>query len=204
MNLRLLRPRRSKGAQGFSLFEVIVAMFIMLVGLLGIIAVFGAGTNARLLAQELVVSQELANMWADWMRFRLNESKAAGGSLGVLHLSDLAAGKKGDFNADSGDFHLGSGSLVDLPTFQSNVYSGYGWEITDAKDYTPVWAEEADPTKTHPWDQRRDGSSVIPSTMGTGPQALKQVQLTISRGARLYRFNYIFSGVGLKYDKLNP
>lgn len=204
MNKHLPAPRRARGAQGFSLFEVIVAMFIMLVGLLGVIAVFGAGTNARLLAQELVVSQELANMWADWMRFRLNESKATGGGLGVLHLADLATWKKGEFNADTGDYNLAAGNIVNLPTYQSNVYSGYAWEITNAKDYTPVWAEEADPTKTHPWDQRRDGSAVIPTTMGNGPLALKQVQLTISRGARMYRFNYLFSGVGLKYDKLNP
>lgn len=204
MNLRLLRPRHARGAEGFSLFEVIVAMFIMLVGLLGVIAVFGAGTNARLLAQELVVSQELANMWADWIRFRMNDSKAVGGSLGILHLTDLSKGKKGEFNNDSGDFHMAAGNIVNLPTYQSNVYSGYGWEITDSKDYVPEWVEEADPTKTHPWDERRDGAAVIPAAMGAGPQALKQVQLTISRGARLYRFVYIFSGVGLKYDKLNP
>ena len=197
-------PPGKRSSRGFSLFEVIVAMFIMLVGLLGVIAVFGAGTNARLLAQELVVSQELANMWADWIRFRLNESKATGGSLGILHLADLAKGKTGEFVSDSGDFTLGSGSLVDLPTFQANVYSGYIWTITDANDYTPVWVEDADPTKTHPWDQRLDGSSVIPAALGAAPQALKQIELTISRGSRAYRFVYIFSGVGLKYDKLNP
>lgn len=194
--------RNRKG--GFSLFEVIVAMFIMLVGLLGIIAVFTAGMNARLLAQELLMSQELANMWADWVRFRLNESKAQGGSLGILHLSDLTAGKSGDFMADSGDFHIGSGSLNDLPTFQANVYSNYTWLITDAQDYEPRWVEEGNPAVTHKWTERRDGANVIPGALGAGPQALKQVELTIVRGTRAYKFNYIFSGVGLKYDKFAP
>ncbi|MCW8131115.1 MAG: hypothetical protein KIS92_12270, partial [Planctomycetota bacterium] len=141
---------------------------------------------------------------ADWVRFRLNESQPTGGTLGVLHLSDLAVGKKGEFLEDTGDFHFTSGDLNNLPTFQANVYSSYAWSITKAEDYVPQWSEEGNPSVTHDWDKRRDGASVIPSGMGAAPLPLKQVELTIIRGTRAYKFNYIFSGVGLKYDKLTP
>lgn len=193
-----------KQRTGFSLFEVIVAMFIMLVGLMGIVAVFGAGMNARLLAQELVVSQEIANMWADWVRFRLNETSVAPGT---LKLTDLTVGKSGQFLSDTHDppFGFGPGNKGNLPTFQANVYSGYIWTITKVNSaYKPVWIEDADPTKTHPWDQRLDGGPAVPAALGAAPNNLTEVELTISRGARTYRFAYVFSGVGVKHDKLYP
>ena len=199
--MRGLRHQMSrKRRRGFTLFETIVAMFVLLVGLLGIFAVFGSGLNARLLAQEILVSQDLADMWADWVRFRLNDARAKGGALGVLNLVDLATGAQGDFYEDLGDFHFGGGDPRDLPTYHHNVYRGYLWAITQVnRNYTPQYLANNN-TELHNWDQRVDGSTVIPSAMGSAPRGLVEVELTIYRGARTYRFNYIFSGVGLKYD----
>jgi hypothetical protein len=188
--------RRSKG---FTLFEAIVAIFILLVGVMGIASVFSAGLRARMVAQELIISQELANMWADWVRFRLNaEGLAAGNTLG---LADLAAGKQGDFHADTGDFHDTAGSVMNLPTYDRNVYDGYTWEIAKVEMVKPEWIPEngADPL---PWDQRLDGNSVY--AFGEPPGKLTRVVLHIHRGARRYKFTYHFSGVGLKYDGLYP
>ena len=82
---------RSRRRAGFSLFETMVAMFVMLIGLLGIFSAFAAGMNARLMAQEMVMSQELATMWADWVRFRCRDSGGPGG-LGIISTTDLASG----------------------------------------------------------------------------------------------------------------
>ena len=186
-------PRRP----GFTLFEALVAMFIMLIGLLGIVSVFSGGMQARLLAQELVVSQELANMWAEWIRFRLNENSPAGAPFNALSPGDLGAGKRGDFFSDTGDFNAAPGDPANLPTYRRSAYRGYLWEITAVNaNYNPEWLT-ADGTRTIPWDQRLDGGPVQ-----AAPAALREVELTVGRGTRRYRFYYVFSGVGLRYGKL--
>ncbi len=191
------RPIRARAA--FTLFEAIVGMFILLVGVLGIVSVFGFGMQVRLHAQELVISQDLANMWADWIRVRINESKASGGY--VLHRSDLAAGKRGDFYNDSGDFHSGSGNTANLPTYQCNAYRGFQWEITAVKhDYKPRWIPDDATQAPVEWDKTLGGSSAIPPAMGSISD-LTNVELSIVRGARRYKFNYIFSGVGIKHAR---
>jgi len=53
----------ARPARGFTLFESMVAMFILLVGILGVTSVFSSGMYARLVAQELIVTQDLANQW---------------------------------------------------------------------------------------------------------------------------------------------
>ncbi len=194
--------KRSRRGRGFTLFEVIVAMFIMLVGLLGVVSIFSAGLHARLLAQELVVSHELANMWADWIRFRLNNTPSAGAPSNVLSLGAISSGNSGDFFQDTGTFHDSPGSPNNLPTYNRNVYQGYTWEITAVNaNYKPKWIPE-DGSTEKPWDVRLDGGSLIPGSMGSAPPGLSEVELTITRGARRYRFHYVFSGVGLKYSKL--
>lgn len=190
--------------RGFTLFEVIVAMFILLMGVLGIVSVFTAGMQLRLRAQEILISHELANMWADWIRFRVNDAKPAGGALGVLHRSDLSQGKKGDFYSTDvpGDFGFSHPDPRNLPTKGMNVYQGYTWEITEAdQSYKPQFVRESD-GQLIPWDKRVDGATDL-FTWGGGTAAigtLTQVELTIRRGAHPYEFIYIFSGVGMKYD----
>jgi hypothetical protein len=154
--------------------------------------------NARLVAQEMVVSQELASMWADWVRFRLNESAGGGGALGVLHLSDLAVGSQGDFFNDTGSFHFGGGDPRDLPTFNKNVYRGYLWRITAARNFAPQY--RLDNNALINWDLRSDGATTALPARANAPANLVEVELTIVRGARSYRHNYVFSGVGLRYD----
>lgn len=187
--------------KGFTLFEAIVAIFILLVGVMGIASVFSAGMRARMVAQELITSQELANMWADWIRFRLNSEGLASGS--ELTLADLVNGASGDFYADTGDLHLTpAGTAMNLPTHNRNAYDGFTWEISEVNDeYKPQWVPEngADPL---PWDQRLDGSTVFNGGWATTPAHMVEVTLHIYRGARRYEFTYIFSGVGMKYDNL--
>jgi len=191
---------RSRRRAGFSLFETMVAMFVMLIGLLGIFSAFAAGMNARLMAQEMVMSQELATMWADWVRFRCRDSGGPGG-LGIISTTDLASGKQGNFYAGTGDFHFGAGDPRELPTVGKNAFKGYTWRIEEAKqNFVPEFLAP-DGVTVLSWDKRSDGNSVIPPSMGNAPGALTQVKLVIYRGARSYPFHYVFSGVGLKYDR---
>ncbi len=191
-----LRRRRHAG---FTLFEALVGMFILLVGVLGIVTIFGFGMQVRLHAQELVISQDLANMWANWIRVRLNDSRPSGAY--ILNRADLQVGKKGDFYNDSGDFHAGGGNTADLPTYQCNSYRGYQWEISAITDgYKPRWLPE-DVTKAPvEWDRTLDGSPTIPTAMG-GISGLTELELSILRGVRRYRFNYVFSGVGVRHAR---
>ena len=191
-----VRSRR----RGFSLFETMVAMFVMLIGLLGIFSAFAAGMNARLMAQEMVMSQELATMWADWVRFRCRDSGGPGG-LGVIATTDLSVGKQGNFYTASGDFHFGAGDPRELPTANKNAFSGYRWMITRSnRNFTPVYLA-ANGTDVVTWDKRSDNNSVLPGSMGDAPPSLTEVELTIYRGARSYKYTYVFSGVGLKYER---
>jgi Tfp pilus assembly protein PilV len=186
---------------GFSLFETLVAMFVMLIGLLGIFSVFGSGMHARLMAQELLTSQDLATMWSDWIRFRLNDSRPTGSGPAYLNSSNLGVGKKGNFYDGTGDFHLGAGNPNELPTVGKNVYKGYTWSITKCtSNYKPKFIGP-DGVSVLDWDQRSDGGNAVPSALGSAPDGLVEVELTIYRGARSYKFNYIFSGVGLKYER---
>jgi hypothetical protein len=186
---------------GFSLFETLVAMFVMLVGLLGIFSVFGSGMHARLMAQEIVTSQELATMWSDWVRFRLNDARTSGSGPAYMNSSELAAGCKGNFYTGIGDFHKGPGDPNELPTVGKNVYKGYTWAITQCrKNYVPEYMAP-DGVSTLKWDLRSDGGSAVPGALGAAPDSLVEVELTVFRGARSYKFNYIFSGVGLKYER---
>ena len=207
-SLRTSLPRKIRAMntprRGFTLFEVIVAMFIVLVGLLGIFSVFGVGVHARLVAQELVISQELAGMWADWIRFRLNDHSAAPAgvqaNLGLLETRDLQAGKAGQFYEDRGDFHFAPGSTGNLPTCGRSAYRGYRWEIAEAvHGYKPEWSAE-NGARAVPWDQRLDGGVALPPALGEAPGDMVEVKLVIARGARRYSFYYVFSGVGIKYD----
>jgi len=177
-----------------------IAMFVMLIGLLGIFSAFAAGMSARLMAQEMVISQELATMWADWVRFRCRDSGGPGG-LGVLATTDLSVGKSGNFYTGTGDFHFGAGDARELPTVNKNVFSGYVWRITKAnKNFIPNYLA-ANGVDIVAWDKRSDGGSVVPPTMGAAPPALTEIDLTIYRGARSYTYTYVYSGVGLKYDR---
>jgi hypothetical protein len=51
----------------------------------------------------------------------------------------------------------------------------------------------------HYWDQTLSGAPAVPSAMGNSPKGLTQVELTIERGGRPYKFNFVFSGVGVRY-----
>jgi hypothetical protein len=188
--------RHLNRASGFTLMEIIVAMFVLLMGIMGIFAVFNMGVHARLQAQELVISQELANQWADWIRFRLNDT-GGGGGVGALTRGSLTVGAKGDFYEDTGNFTFGPGDPRNLPTYHRNVYRGYLWEITAASEYRPLWVNAEGGMVD--WDRRGDGGSVVPAGMNP-TQPLTNVELKITRGARRYPFNYVFSGVGLRYD----
>jgi type II secretory pathway pseudopilin PulG len=203
--------------KGFTLFETIVAMFVVLMGLLGIIATFSVGMKARVMAQELLISQEVATMWADWVRFRLNDTNA--GAPNRLTSADLKVGAGGDFYLDKNfggaSFHVSPGSKADLPTYQKPVYQGYQWEITAIRDgrgkagaiysYDPQWipANVTDLTDNggllKDWNQRKDGAGVYPKTVGEPLKGLTDVELTVRHNGRSYTFNYTFSGVGLKY-----
>ena len=179
-----------------------VGMFILLVGMLGVVSIFSVGMQSRLMAQELIVSQELANMWAEWVRFRINEQPSAGAPQNRIGLADLQAGKRGDFYRDQGDFHSMPGSPENPPTFNCGVYQGYTWEITAADpNYVPQWLTD-DGSRAVDWDKRLDGGSAIPAALGTAPRRPVEIELTVVRGSRCYRFKYIFSGVGLKYGDL--
>jgi len=206
-------PRVSKG---FTLFEVIIAMFVVLMGLMGIIATFSVGMKAQVVAQELVVSQELATMWADWVRFRLSDN--AGPSIpNSLKSTDLVVGASGNFYKDSGTFHIGAGNAADLPLYQKQLYQGYTWRIKrlvnsdgtsgGVHSYVPQWIPQnctnlldapstPGPTTLNAWNQRLDGGAIFPAI---NVQGLTQVELAIERGGREYLFNYTFSGVGLRY-----
>ncbi|MFH0939292.1 MAG: prepilin-type N-terminal cleavage/methylation domain-containing protein [Planctomycetota bacterium] len=153
--------------RGFSLFEIIVAMFVMLVGLLGIFAVFGSGLNSRLLAQEITVSQDLANMWADLVRFNNFDPN----------------------NVATGDFYTDTRLL----TNGCNVYRGYTWLVTSNNaSYQPQWVTNDNNTNVlHNFGE---------GALDAAPSALKEVELTVYRGSRSYKFHYVFSGVGLKYN----
>ena len=210
--------KKHRRRSGFTLFETIVAMFVVLMGLLGIIATFSVGMKARVMSQELLISQELATMWADWTRFRLNDSSASAPNR--LQSSDLKVGAKGDFfldtNLGGGNFHVAPpGNPANLPTYNKRVYQGYTWEITALHDghggaggvgsYVPQWipANVTDLTdaggQLKDWNKRRDGSSIIPADLGAPPSGLTEVELTVRCNGRGYVFNYTFSGVGLKY-----
>lgn len=195
----------SRKPRGFTVFECIVAMFILLIGLLGVVSVFSVGMNSRLKAQELLISSDLATMWSDWVRSRLNESKGSGGAQGILHLADLDKDLSGDFYADAGDLHFAPpGDPRNLPTFQVNVYAGYKWKVEAAggtSNYRPQWMAE-DGSGARDWSKRSDGGAALPGAMGAMPKDMLEVKLTIYRGTRIYDFFYLFSGVGLKYEKL--
>ena len=160
---------------GFTLLECLVAMFILLVGLLGIVAVFNAGISARLQAQEMVVSSELALQWRDWAHIKLNGGGAP------------SAG-------DQGDFFTGSGAST-LPTVGCNVYRGYAWRVSSADDYTPQWlAYTGNANVPCPADTRQDGKAT-----GATLSPLLKVNLAISRGARIYNYVFVFSRVPVDY-----
>ena len=212
-----LRVRLRSPRSGFTLFETIVAMFVVLMGLLGIIATFSVGMKARVMAQELLISQELATMWADWVRFRLNDVSA--GPPNRLQTTDLKVGASGDFyldkNLGGGTLHIGGGNAADLPTFGKPIYQGYTWEITALTDgtgkagaansYNPQWipSKVTDLTdkggQLKDWTTRLDGGPIYPVSLGGPPQGLTNVQLRIWHNGRPYDFTYTFSGVGLKY-----
>ncbi|MCZ7647648.1 MAG: prepilin-type N-terminal cleavage/methylation domain-containing protein [Planctomycetota bacterium] len=201
-------PNRNRSSRGFTMFEAIVAMFILLMGVLGVVAVFTSGMHTRMRAQEILMSQDLANQWADWVRFRLNPDAAGGSALSAsglkLTLADLSAGKKGDFNTGLSDapFQVGAATaLGNLPTVGASTTQGYSWVIADVADYAPLWVPE-DGSDDKTWAQRLDGNALWSSADlgGATPLPLKRVDLTILRGARRYKFSYVFSGVGLNYD----
>ena len=161
---------------GFTLLECLVAMFILLVGLLGIAAVFNAGISARLQAQEMVVSSELAEMWRDWARARLT----GGASFAI---------------GENGDFYRGDGNANALPTVGCNVYRGYFWRVASVSNYTAQWlAFDGGKDVVRDACTREDGN---PTGASLGP--LTQVNLAISRGARTYSYVFVFSNVPLEY-----
>jgi type II secretory pathway pseudopilin PulG len=190
-------------AHGFTLLETIAAMIVLLMGLLGIFAVFGSGVHARLQAQELIISQDLASQWAEWIRFRLNdcETTPEDGARGILRRDRLQKHDAGDFYEDTGDHHfLPPGDVRNLPTFKCSIYRGYRWEIMNVNhNYKPQWRYGLE---LRDWDVRGDRAPVVPPSMELDPmkKGLFEVELAISRGARRYPFTFAFSGVGLKYD----
>lgn len=189
-------------------------MFVVLVGLLGVTSMFNNGMKARVLAQEIVLSQELANMWADWVRFRLNDSPKASGPY-FLKSSDLSVGQNGDFFSGAATGNFGA-DPTPLPTVGKKVYSGFMWQIgtgdptrnipgtTPANSFKPQWvnmgAKDLTPTggNLHDWDQGLV-VPIIPGAMGAAPKGLTQVDLMIIRGGRPYHFTYVFSGIGMRY-----
>jgi len=193
---------RYKRRSGFSLLEVIVAIFVFLVGVMGVLMTFTAGMRARMVAQELIVSQDLAQKWYEWVRFRMNEHPGAGAPVGTLTRGDLTAGKGGDFYENSGDLCLSPANHANnMPTYQCSVYRGYRWSITAVDSaYQPQW--EASDGTMRSWTQTAGGTSVVPGAVGAAPDNLTRVELSISRGTRQYRYHFIFSGVGRKYDPL--
>ena len=93
--------------------------------------------KAQVVAQELVVSQELATMWSDWVRFRLNDY---GGTTtpNKLTSADLS-GASGDFYEDkdlsgTAKFHIGGGDPSDPPTYHKSIYQGYWWRVVAIVD----------------------------------------------------------------------
>ncbi len=184
---------------GFTLFEVLVGMFVLLVGLLGVVSMFSFGVQMRLQAQEMIAAQDLANMWSDWIRSRINDTKPGGGA--VLHRADLQEGKQGDFYLGTGDFCTGGGSINDLPTYQCSSYRGYKWEITKVNhNYKPRWMPTDTAQAPIAWDTRLDSSGLFPAGM-TGAGTLTELEMSIFRGARRYKFRFIFSGVGLRHAR---
>ena len=147
-------------------------MFVVLMGLMGIIATFSVGMKAQVIAQELVISQELATMWADWIRFRLNDAPGAT-TPHKLTSADLIVNKKGSFylekdtggggpaytigGSDPSDLPLynrGNGTTADIFKYDKTIYAGYTWEITALRDaqgnavkaagsYVPQWVPVA-------------------------------------------------------------
>lgn len=198
---RILWQKRGRACPGgFSLIEVIVAVFVFLIGVMGVLFTFTAGMRARLVAQELVISQDLAQKWYEWVRFRMNEHAGPGAPTGALARTDLSVGKTGSFYENSGDlYHSPADGPNNPPTYNQTAYRGYRWIITAADHgYKPMW-EDKDGA-THPWDQSKSGNSVVPSGVGAPPSPISLVELTIERGTRRYRFQFVFSGVGRKYD----
>jgi len=199
LSTRTLRGRR-RNSGGFSLFEVIVAIFIFLIGVMGVLMTFTAGMRARMISQELIVSQELAQMWAEWMRYRINEHPSAGAPAGTLTRAMLVVGANGDFYKNTGNFYLGvASSPNNPPTYKKNVYDGYTWTISKVKaNYKPEW--QASDGSRGTWETAIGGGSSI--AVGAPPADLTEVELAVARGARQYRFTFLFSGVGLKYEPL--
>jgi hypothetical protein len=116
-------------------------------------------------------------------------------------LGQLNVGKTGNFYAGTGDFHYGAGDLRELPTVGKSAYKGYSWAITQCdKSYVPQFLA-ADGVSTLTWNSRSDGGSAVPAAIGSAPESLVSVELTIYRGARSYKFGFVFSGVGLKYER---
>ncbi len=194
----MVAGKRTKIQPGFTLFEIIVAMFIMVVGVLGVTSVFSVGMHVRMRAQELVITQDLANTWAEWVRYRLS----AEGLNEPLTLAGLS-GATGDFYEDPGGSLATTQSVGNLPTAGLNSYQGYVWTVEKVEDYVPEFADEVDGT-THPWNKRIDGNDIFPGSFTTPLGNLKRVHLSITRGVRIYNFYYTFSGVGLKYDEYKP
>lgn len=197
----VLGGRRRRAKTGFTLLECLVAMFILLMGLVGVVSVFQAGMQARLMAQEMIVSQELATLWSEWVRFRV-----AGGAFG----SALSPGALG--NA-TGDFFTGSSSIAgagnfNLPTAGCSAYRGYTWSSTcDSGVYGNLtWLpDDLDPGGTTPVtpisvNKTANGGSTIPFAYAAG--ALHQVELSIMRGGHCYKYSCMFSGVPVRYGKL--
>ena len=199
LSVRTQYARRRNGC-GFSLFEVIVAIFIFLIGVLGVLLTFSAGMRARMVSQELIVSQELAQMWSEWMRYRINERPSAGAPKGTMKRAALALGSKGDFYENTGDFYLGAADAPNNPpTYHKNIYNGYTWTISRVKaNYKPEW--QASDGSRGTWDTSIGGGKAV--AVGDPPADLTEVELSIARGARQYRFTFLFSGVGLKYEPL--
>jgi type II secretory pathway pseudopilin PulG len=205
MNLRhpgTPRPGALSGRRsGFTIFECLVAIFILLVGLLGVISVFSVGMQSRLKAQELALSQDLSNQWYEWVRFRMNDTQPSGGARGILHRSDIVPNLGGDFFAGTGDLcFTPADDPRNMATVGVDAYRGYKWMLTSVNaGFKPEWLAE-NGSGTRPWTTRLDGGSLLPAGL-QAPGDLLQVQMEIVRGVRTYPFTFVFSGVGVRYDK---
>ena len=181
-----------RSRHGFTLIETIVAMFIMLVGIVFVVGAFIPGLLNRTQAKNLIVSQELASMWSDGVRFRIGHG---------LTINDL---KNSNGNFYTGETSL-PGAFDRLPTFRRNCYIGHMWKVERVDDYTPQWIDSTtlNPDGTpkpianrlHNWD------AGLKAPITDAPLSpLHEVHLVIWCGGNSFKFTYVFSGVTLKYN----